>query len=243
MPGAQPIIPPDLREKPRRLVNSNVSHLRKIMSVGFVYILFNPAMPGLVKIGLSKRTSKTRAKELRGTGVPDDFAVVYDELVTDCTHVETRIHERFDGYRYKPNREFFQIPIRDAIRGLMEVSVGFVVPRIGVDCGIEILPDLKKKYPEYLKSDFHSIKIIHADGLVYLESVRYRHAGLRDEVIERTDLGFIVDEDDEMFPSTRNPEDNARLFVHQLDEYSMIHCTDLFTQDACEKIALRHERG
>lgn len=213
------------------------------MSAGFVYIMINPVMRGIVKIGLTSRTSTARAKELRATGVPDDFVVVYDELVTDCEFVERRLHQRFADYRYRSDREFFQIPIRDAIRGLMEESSGFIVPRIGANSGVEILPDLKRKYPTYLKADFHSIKIVHRDGVVYLESVRYRHAGLRDEVVERTDLAFISDGAAEMFPSSRSPEDNARLFVHQLDEYSMIHCTDLFTHDACEEIARRHEGG
>lgn len=205
--------------------------------------MINPVMPQLVKIGLTKRTSQQRAKDGRGTWVPDDFVIVYDELVTDCKLVESRLKQRFSEYRYKPNREFFQIPIREAIRGLMEESFGFVVPRIGTNSGVEILPDIKRKYPIYLKSDFHSIKIVHSDGVVYLESVRFRHAGLRDEIVERTDLAFIVDRDGEMFPLTRSPEDNARLFVHELDEYSMIHCTDLFTHEACQEIANRYERS
>lgn len=205
--------------------------------------MINPAMRGLVKIGLTKRTSKARAKDLKTTSVPDDFIVVYDELVTDCELVERRVHQRFADYRYQPDREFFRIRVREAIRGLMEEASGFIVPRVGVDSGVEILPDLKRKYPTYLKPDFHSIKIVHRDGIVYLESVHYRHAGLRDEVVERTDLSFISDGDGEMFPSLRNPQDNARVFVHQLDEYSMMHCTDLFTHDACEDIAGKFERG
>lgn len=151
------------------------------------------------------------------------------------------MHERFDNYRYQINREFFQIPIREAIRGLMEESIGFVVPRVGTNNGVEILPDLKKKYPRYLKNDFHSVKIVHTNEIVYLESVRYCHAGSRDEIIERTDLNFIRDGEGEMFMACQGPEDNARLFVHELDEYSMIHCTDLFTPEACEQIAHRHE--
>jgi hypothetical protein len=213
------------------------------MSTGFVYVMINPAMQKLVKIGLTKRSSNERIKELRGTGVPDDFLVVYDELLTDCELVEKRLHARFAEYRYKPNREFFQIPIREAIRGLMEESVGLIVPRVGADGGVEILSDLKKKYPGYLKPDFHSIKITHRGGVVYLESVRYRHEGLKDEIVERTDLSFIGDSDGDMFPVSGDPRDSARLFVHQLDEYSMIHCTDLFTHDACLSIAERHERS
>ncbi|MBF0641458.1 GIY-YIG nuclease family protein [Pseudomonas protegens] len=211
------------------------------MSSGFVYIMINPAMPGLVKIGLTERTSDDRAKDLRSTGLPTDFITVYDELVTDCKTVEKRMHARFDSFRYQPNREFFEIPVRQAIRGLMEESVGYLVPRIGTNCGVEILPDLKKKYPDYLKPDFHSIKLTHSDGVVYLESVRYRHSGLKDEIIERRDLSFIDGSTSEMFPASRSPMDNARLFVHQLDEYSMIHCTDLFTHEACMDIAQRHE--
>lgn len=205
--------------------------------------MINPAMRGLVKIGLTERTPKDRAKDLRGTGVPDDFIVIHDELVTNCKLVEKQLHARFDNYRYQPNREFFEIPIREAVRGLMEESVAFLVPRIGANSGVEILPDLKKKYPNHLKPDFHSIKITHSDGIVYLESVRYRHSGLRDEIVERTDLGFIGNGSSEMFLVSRNPEDNARLFVHQLDEYSMIHCTDLFTHEARVEIAQRQARG
>lgn len=214
-----------------------------IMSAGFVYILINPAMRGLVKIGLTERTSPTRAKELQTTGVPDEFVVVYDELVTNCKLVEERVHQRFDGFRYNPNREFFQIPIRDAIRGLMEEAVGYVVPRIGADGGIEILTDLKKKYPAYLKPDFHSIKIVHSGDVVYLETIRYRSANSRDEIVERTDLSFISSGEACMFPVTRDPQDNARLFVHSIDEYSMIHCTNLFTPDSCQAIAASHQGG
>lgn len=211
------------------------------MKTGFVYIMINPAMRGLVKIGFTARPPKSRAKKLRGSGVPGEFVVVYDELVSDIKLLEKRMHERFDSCRYQPDREFFQIHVREAIRGLMEEAVGLLVPRVGANCGVEILPDLKKKYPEYLKNDFHSVKIAHADGIVYLESVRYRHAGLRDELVERTDLAFISDGISGMFLSSRSPDDNARLFVHQLDEYSMIHCTDLFTLQACERIARKHE--
>jgi hypothetical protein len=211
------------------------------MRAGFVYVMINPAMRGLVKIGHSG-ASQLRAKAGRGTWVPDDFIVVYDELVTDCKGVETRVHQRFAQYRHQPNREFFQIPIREAIRGLIEESASFVVPRIGANGGVEILPDLKRKYPGYLMPDFHSVKIVHIDGVVYLESVRHRHPGLRDEVIERIDLSFIADDDAPMFPASRSLEDNARLFVHQLDEFSMIQCTDLFTDEAYAEIARRQKR-
>lgn len=211
------------------------------MSTGFVYVMINPAMPGLIKIGLSRRSSEERANDFRGTALPDDFIVVYDELVSDCELVEERIKTRFKEYRYKPNREFFTIPIREALRGLMDESQGFVVPRINGNDGVEILPDLLRKYPYYLKPDFYSIKITHTrDGVVYLESVRRSNSQLRDELVERLDLGFITDSGGEMFCISRSPNDNARIFVHQLDDYSMSQCTDLFTHEACISISKQH---
>jgi hypothetical protein len=211
------------------------------MGAGFVYVMINPAMRGLVKIGHSSGSVDTRAKGLRSTGVPDEFIVVYDELVTDCLYVERRLHNRFKAARYNPNREFFLIPVRDAIKALMEEATEFLVPRIGTNGGVEILPDLKRKYSSYLRAEFYSIKIVHRDGIVYLETVRFRHSGLADEIVERTDLSFIVDgHDGPMFPSTRSADDNARLFVHELDAFSLINCTDLFTPEACDEIAREH---
>jgi hypothetical protein len=213
------------------------------MRAGFVYVMINLTMPGLVKLGATARTSRDRARKLRGTGVPDEFVVVYDELVTDHAKVEGRLHERFREHRLRSDREFFRMPIREAVRGLIEESAGFVVPRIGSNGGVEILPDLKKKYPHYVRPDFYSVKIVHRDDVVYLESARYLHANLRDEFVERTDLAFIADEDHGMFLPSRQPEDNARLFVHELDEFSMIQCTDLFTDEACQQIARKRQHG
>lgn len=203
--------------------------------------MINPVMRGLVKIGLTKRTAYIRAKEIRGSGVPDDFTVVYDELVADCVAVERRLHRRFDRYRYLNNREFFQLPVKEAIRGLIEESSDLIVPQVGMRGGIEILADLKRKYPSYLKPDFHSIKIVHSGEVVYLESARYPYKGLRDEIIERIDLGFINEDEVGMFQASRLPSDNARIFIHQLDEFSMLNCADLFTAEACKEIVARYE--
>lgn len=50
---------------------------------GIVYVLTNPAMPGLVKIGQTKRDKMdARLKELYGTGVPLPFECQYACRVT-----------------------------------------------------------------------------------------------------------------------------------------------------------------
>jgi hypothetical protein len=99
------------------------------MPEGFVYILINPAMPGLVKIGLTTDTSEARAAQLStSSGIPSEFVVVYDELVADSAAVERSLHDQFREYRPNPRREFFRIPIKTAIKALQHEAQGFAIP-------------------------------------------------------------------------------------------------------------------
>ena len=77
---------------------------------GVVYILTNPAMPGIVKIGLTTRGDmKWRLNELFTTGVPVPFDCVFACDVDDCGIVERALHIAFGPYRIHPKREFFKI--------------------------------------------------------------------------------------------------------------------------------------
>jgi hypothetical protein len=89
---------------------------------GYVYILFNSAMPSLVKIGQTTRDPEDRAQEIGGTGVPGRFVVAYRERVPDCVAVERRIHRELAKYRYDPRREFFQLPLESAIVKMREIA-------------------------------------------------------------------------------------------------------------------------
>lgn len=77
-----------------------------------VYVLSNPAMPGLVKIGRTSRDRlQARMDELHGTGVPLPFRCecaieVEDERGAD---IELALHEAFAPVRVSPSREFFQL--------------------------------------------------------------------------------------------------------------------------------------
>ena len=63
-------------------------------AAGYVYILTNPALPGLLKIGKTTRTPQLRAAELsKPTGVPRPFEVAYALYVLDCHRVEKRAHQ------------------------------------------------------------------------------------------------------------------------------------------------------
>src|SRR5262249_18080395 len=76
-----------------------------------VYILTNPAMPGLVKIG---RTSdgvgvETRLRQLDTTCLPLPFECFYAVEVEDAQKVERALHDAFDDHRIRSNREFFRL--------------------------------------------------------------------------------------------------------------------------------------
>lgn len=79
---------------------------------GYVYLLTNPAMPGIVKIGMTCREElDERLKELYTTGVPLPFECAYACKVkqTKCREIENALHTAFDPDRLNPNREFFRI--------------------------------------------------------------------------------------------------------------------------------------
>ena len=76
-----------------------------------VYVLTNPAMPDIVKIGRTDRDLQTRMKELYSTGVPDRFECAFAaEFDDDISRgLEKALHTAFRPYRDNLSREFFKI--------------------------------------------------------------------------------------------------------------------------------------
>lgn len=87
------------------------------MEYGIVYLLTNPVMPGLVKIGMTERAEMdARLRELYTTGVPVPFDCQYACKVkkSDCTKIERALHTAFAPQRVNANREFFRIQVEQA---------------------------------------------------------------------------------------------------------------------------------
>jgi hypothetical protein len=76
---------------------------------GYVYILTNPSMPGIVKIGRTTRSVHGRAGELYQTGVPTPFEVAHYIATPDCVDLERRMHALFAEQRVGSDREFFSV--------------------------------------------------------------------------------------------------------------------------------------
>ena len=87
------------------------------MTPGYVYILTNAAIPGLVKIGRTERSVQLRAAELWHTGVPAPFTVFDSARTVDCVELERILHKEFSELRAHASREFFRVePWRAAER-------------------------------------------------------------------------------------------------------------------------------
>lgn len=87
------------------------------MEYGIVYLLTNPYMPGLVKIGMTKQEDlDKRMKELYTTGVPVAFECQFACRVNnkDCSKIEKALHTAFEPQRVNKNREFFRINVEQA---------------------------------------------------------------------------------------------------------------------------------
>lgn len=82
---------------------------------GYVYILTNPAMPGLIKIGKTRLNPEDRANQLQTTGVPRGFQVEYACHTPDPEAVEQAMHVAFGPRRVNDRREFFEIEPAQAI--------------------------------------------------------------------------------------------------------------------------------
>jgi hypothetical protein len=96
---------------------------------GWVYILTNEAMPGMVKIGLTTKTPKERAAELSSpSGVPLPFVVAWARAVSDCAYVEKAVHRMLDDKRVNGKRESFRVDVATA-RQVIEAAAGSMLGR------------------------------------------------------------------------------------------------------------------
>jgi hypothetical protein len=102
---------------------------------GYIYILSNPKMNGLLKIGFSTRPVQERVVELSSaTGVPAPFELEAYFLSTDPELHEQQIHTSLAGHRIK-GREFFELSIHRALQiaeSICKRSPAYLNPRHGI---------------------------------------------------------------------------------------------------------------
>lgn len=207
------------------------------MSAGYIYILINKSLDGLLKIGSTTLGAKERARQISAsTGVPTPFIVAYEIYVDDCVNFEKQIHNQLSEFRVNPNREFFRYPLYKAIELIQ--SLNKAKTDIDVFEAIEISSLLLARYGNNIESSISSIRICQDGERVYFEFTKDKYIAdyLKDQIITRTDLGFIVENcEDRVFKPNNHIGVNVNKFL-DLDDYSMLNCVgEIFTQEWIEK--------
>lgn len=89
---------------------------------GVIYVLSNPCMPGIVKIGQTTRMIDERLRELSvATGVPQPFVQEALFSSTDPNKDEQKIHNRLSVARVSDNREFFRLTPQQAVGAINSI--------------------------------------------------------------------------------------------------------------------------
>lgn len=123
------------------------------MENGIVYVLSNPAMPGIYKIGITGREElRARLRELYScTSIPVPFECEYARRIDNYKQVEKALHTAFRTERVNPDREFFRTE-PDRVRALLELFDGEdVTPEVRSDMDKDTT-ETDKRAGEQLKS-------------------------------------------------------------------------------------------
>ena len=99
---------------------------------GFVYVLTNPTIPDLVKIGKTINLEERVRSLSSHSGVPVPFEVYYSCEVSDPDKVEKHLHDGFGDHRVNPKREFFRINPERVVSILKLVELRDVTPQTDI---------------------------------------------------------------------------------------------------------------
>ena len=91
---------------------------------GFIYVMSNPAMPGIYKVGKSiKDPTKDRLSELSSsTSVPEPFKLEYYCFIDKFDALEVRLHKELANLRPNPTREFFKVELGYILEKITELA-------------------------------------------------------------------------------------------------------------------------
>ncbi len=94
-----------------------------------IYVLTNPSMPNLVKIGRTSSSVEQRMRELDNTTAPLPFKYFFAGKVENGIEVEKKIHIIFGDQRVRKNREFFRVDPNRVRTAIELVLIEDVTPK------------------------------------------------------------------------------------------------------------------
>ncbi|WP_150724749.1 GIY-YIG nuclease family protein [Pseudomonas fluorescens] len=124
------------------------------ISIGYVYLLSNPALEGIIKIGHTKRADVSiRAEELSSsTSIPLPFVIEGSWLVENPSQWEARIHARLAFCRVAKDREFFRIDTSEAEAHIYSLIYGTKDRTEAIVLEMKSLVALYRKFPAAFKN-------------------------------------------------------------------------------------------
>lgn len=128
---------------------------------GWVYIISNKAMPGILKIGYTERTPYIRAYELYNTGCPYPYKVDYSVYVNKPYEVEQKTHEL--QHSTNVGKEWFSCSQEQAIKA---ISYAIEI------CGAAVE---KRDPPEPTRNELNNVIKINPDvaSIIRKDSIDY----------------------------------------------------------------------
>lgn len=144
-----------------------------------VYVLTNPAMPGIVKIGMTRASDAGERIATLGSSsaVPLPFDCVYACNVLDARKVEQALHLAFAPDRINPSREFFRTKPSQVVAILELLHQGKVVTaQVGAQAEAKTDPEalesaVKDKRKMRLKIDYLEIGLKVSDIITFRDGV------------------------------------------------------------------------
>ncbi len=238
---------------------------------GYVYIMTNEAMPGLIKIGRTQKSPEERRRELsKPTSVPKEFVCEYEIYSNDIVALEKHTQTVLKNERYNRNREFFRADLSEAINIINKKAKELRLKSQLLTKGtneifepyeaIEVLGRLHALYPGMIRSEIISVRVYQTSLRCYLEMTEEKifngeqSPPLLDIKIHRQDMAFICGDDYDIdriddsqhkclaFDPSKGVSFNARVFLEEFDSYSKLMCFDLFTEEAGQVISKEHSR-
>ena len=92
---------------------------------GWVYMISNKSMPGLIKVGYSSKDPELRALDLSGTGSPHSYVVEYEVLIENPERIEGMVHRSLSEYHEA--KEWFRCSVERGISAIRNVASGKII--------------------------------------------------------------------------------------------------------------------
>jgi hypothetical protein len=92
---------------------------------GWVYVISNRSMPGLIKVGFTLKDPDLRAKELDNTGAPHPYIVEYEVMVNHPRDLEQRVHTFLTHAREA--KEWFNCSLHEAIEAIRALASSDII--------------------------------------------------------------------------------------------------------------------